>query len=77
MSNDAADPQPTTDSADSGDAGDLAQGDFDTALIPQEDGEGSTGLSANRAKADSDPETEPDHTGAGDKNTDPNAQPPA
>lgn len=90
MSNDAPDSQPTTtgttgstdttdttDTSDTSDTGDTATADFDAALIPQETDEAPLSQSANRAKADANPETEPASTGAGDKNTDPNAQPPA
>ncbi len=54
-----------------------AAGAFDTALIPHEENEDPKDTSANRAKAGADPETEARVTGAGDENTDPNAQPPA
>ena len=61
----------------SDDSSDLAYGDFDSALIPQEEGEGTKTQSANRATADSDPTTDPDAGADGAESTDPNAQPSA
>ncbi len=72
MSDDAPQAQPAADDRD-----DLASSDVDPALIPHEEHEGPADMSANRAKADADPGTQPDAADEGDKNTDPNAQPPA
>ncbi|MDQ6896195.1 MAG: hypothetical protein M3171_06295 [Actinomycetota bacterium] len=69
MDTDAPDEHPNASNADSA-------GDFEASLIPQEKNQTTKSMAENRATADSDPDTEPAETGEGDKNTDPNAQPP-